>query len=102
MSTGGKKAQHESSELICYVQNEDYSPGDSISDSSEKLLQRGGWGGQYICDSREGEDHAIKHRIFAEGCCQSQGGDVTVKDFSALLDTRRYKTWLIKSLLENI
>ena len=30
---------------------------DSISDSFEKLLQRGE--GQYICDFREGEVHAI-------------------------------------------
>ena len=38
-------------------QNEDCSPGDSISDSSEKLLQRGGGGGesQYICDFGGGE-----------------------------------------------
>ena len=50
-------------------QNEDYSPGDSISESSEKLLQRGGCGGQNIYDFREGGDHAIKHMIFAEGCC---------------------------------
>ena len=50
-------------------QNEDYSSGDSISDSSEKLLQRGGRGGQNIYDFREGGDHAIKHMIFAEGCC---------------------------------
>ena len=42
-------------------QNEDYSPGDSISDSSEKQLQRGRWEGQYICDFCERGVHAIKH-----------------------------------------
>ena len=42
-------------------QNEDYSPGDSISDSSEKLLQRGMREGQYICDFCGGGIHAIKH-----------------------------------------
>ena len=36
-------------------QNEDYSPGDSTSDSSEKLLQRIEGEGQYMCDFREGE-----------------------------------------------
>ena len=42
-------------------QNEDYSPGDSISDSSEKLLQRGRGEDQYICDFGEGGIHAVKH-----------------------------------------
>ena len=50
-------------------QNEDYSPGDSILDSSEKLLQRGRGEGQYICDFGEGDVHAIKHIFFAEVCC---------------------------------
>ena len=45
-------------------QNEDYSLGDSISDSSEKLLQKGGGEGQYIYDFGEGEVHAIKHIYF--------------------------------------
>ena len=31
-------------------QNEDYTLGDSILDTSEKLLQRGRREGQYICD----------------------------------------------------
>ena len=42
-------------------QNEDYSSGDRISDSSEKLLQRGRGEGQYICDFSEGGVRAIKH-----------------------------------------
>ena len=42
-------------------QNEDYSLGDSISVSSEKLLQRGRREGQYICDFGEGGVHAIEH-----------------------------------------
>ena len=39
---------------------EDYSTGDSLSDSSEELLRRGGVGGQHICNSGEGA-RAIKH-----------------------------------------
>ena len=36
-------------------QNEDDSLGDSTSDSSERLLQRGTEEGQYICDFAEGD-----------------------------------------------
>ena len=36
-----KNAQCESCESFYWMKNEDYSPGDRISDSSEKLLQRG-------------------------------------------------------------
>ena len=50
-------------------QNEDYSPEDSISDSSEKLLQRGKGEGQYICDFSEGGVYEIQHIFFAEGFC---------------------------------
>ena len=50
-------------------QNEDYSLGDSISDSSEKLLQTDKGESQYICDFGEGQIHAIKHKFFAEGFC---------------------------------
>ena len=45
-------------------QNEDYRPGDSISLSSEKVLQRGRVEGQYICNFGEGGVHAIKHIFF--------------------------------------
>ena len=40
---------------ILFGQNEYDSPGDSTSDSSEKLLQRIEGEGQYMCDFREGE-----------------------------------------------
>ena len=44
LNEGEKKVQCESCELSFFLgQNENYSLGDSISDSSEKLLQRG-WG----------------------------------------------------------
>ena len=45
-------------------QNEDYSLGDSISDCSEKLLQRGREEGKYICDFSEERVHKIKHSFF--------------------------------------
>ena len=44
-------------------ENEDYSPKDSTSDSSEKLGVGGGQG-QYICDFGEGGIHAINHIFF--------------------------------------
>ena len=40
-------------------QNEDYSPGDSNSDSSEKLLPRGMGESQCICPFGEGGVHAV-------------------------------------------
>ena len=49
---------------LCLGQNEDCNLGDSISDSSEKLLQRGGGEGQYLCDFGEGGIHVIKHIFF--------------------------------------
>ena len=50
-------------------ENDDYSLLDSISYSSEKLLQRETGEGQYTCDLGEGEVHAIEHIFFAEGYC---------------------------------
>ena len=46
---------------ILFGQNEYDSPGDSTSDSSEKLLQRIEGEGQYICDFSEQGVHSIKH-----------------------------------------
>ena len=42
-------------------QNEKYRLGDSPSDTSEDLFQRGKLGGQYICDFSERGIYAIKH-----------------------------------------
>ena len=49
-------------------QNEDYSPGDSISDSSEKLLQRGGGKVRVLYDFSEGGTCSQAH-ILAEAYC---------------------------------
>ena len=61
-----KKTQPESCELrFVWGQNEDYSPGDSLSDSSEKLLQRGKGEGQsvlYLILVKR--VHAVKHRFW--------------------------------------
>ena len=52
-----------------FGQNEGYSPGDNISASSEKLLQRGRRESQCTRDTSEGGVHAIRHIFFAEGFC---------------------------------
>ena len=74
-------------------QNEGYSPGNSISASSEKLLQRGRKESQYIRDFSEEGLHAIRHIFFAEGFCELW---VTMKDFSAFLGMRNCKNWAHK------
>ena len=71
-------------------QNEDYSPGDRDSDSSEELLQRGGGKVSIICDFSEGGMFSQAH-MWAEAWCWSREAGATVNDFSALLDTRRCK-----------
>ena len=79
-------------------QYKDCNPGDKISDSSEKLVQRGSREGQHICDFGKGEVHAIKYIFFVESFCwayeasDSHEGKkkITMKDFSAFLDMRLY------------
>ena len=52
-------------QVMLYLgQNEDYSPVNSTSDNSEKLLHRGRGEDQQICDFGEGTVHAIKHFFF--------------------------------------
>ena len=60
-----KKKKHDSWVIFYSGQNEDYSPGDSISDSSEKLLQTGNGEGQFIYNFGGAGIHAIKHIYFA-------------------------------------
>ena len=77
-------------------QNEDYSLGDSTSDSSEKLLQRGREKDQYIRDFGEGGIHEAKH-IFSQKVSTSLMKFLLVmKDFSTFIDMRRYKNWALK------
>ena len=77
--------------------NEDCSPGDSISDSSEKRLQRGSGGRSvYMWFWWRRSTCNRAHIFFVQGFCQSRGAVVTIKDFSAFLDMRRYKNWAHK------
>ena len=46
----------------------------------------------YICDCSEGGGTGKQTHILAEGCCSSQGADVSNNDFSASPDMRRCKT----------
>ena len=79
--------------------NEDCSLGDSTSDRSERLLQRGEGEGWYICDFGKGAVHGIKHMYFLGSFCWPREAAachkkvVTVKDFSVFLEMRRYKNW---------
>lgn len=42
-------------------------------------------------------ESSIKHIFFfAEGYCWSQGADITMKDFSTFINTRRCKNWIHK------
>ena len=68
----GGKAQYESCELsFISGQNEDYSQGDGISKSSEKLLQRGRGEVSIIYDISEGGIYAIKHSFWQRLVAQS-------------------------------
>ena len=68
-----KEEQHESFKFsFSWGQNEDYSPGDSISVLRNCIKEVGGK--VRLCDFGEGEVHAIKHiyiyiYILAEGFC---------------------------------
>ena len=82
-------------------QEEDYSLGNSISFSSQKLLQRDReewfWWRGSTCNQAPPpfllqKFSASLIKVF----CQSWGADVTMKDFCAFLDMRRCKNWVPK------
>ena len=62
--------------------------GDCILDSSEKLLQRGSRGVQYMCNFSGKGVHAIKHIFFAEGFCSHE---------EQMSSCRRCKNWAHKT-----
>ena len=100
----GKKCTTWELQVKFYLgQNEKCSPGDSTSDSSEKLLQSGRWEGQYICGFGEGRICATKHIVFQKVSAilvklstSHHEAVVTMKDFSAFLDSSTYKNWAHK------
>ena len=49
--------------------------------------------GQYIHDFGEGGNTCSQAHVFPEVFCWSGGTVSTMKDFSAFLDMRRYKSW---------
>ena len=59
-----KDVQLESCELFYLGQNEDYSPGGSISDSSEKLFQSGSWGKSIYKVLVKVESNTMKHSFY--------------------------------------
>ena len=60
-----KNAQCESCELsFIWGKNEDYSPGDSTSDNSERLLHRGSGGMSIYKILMKGDFNAIKHLLY--------------------------------------
>ena len=83
--------------VVSLGQNEGCSPGDGTSDSSERLLQRGEGKRSIYMIFGEGGIHAVKHIYFLKVStslvkfCWPQGVVITMKDFRAFLDMRRYK-----------
>ena len=74
-------------------ENEDSSPGDSISDSSERLLKKGSGGRSIYRILVKGEFNAIKHLLYKRFSAHPEEADVTTKGFSAFLDMKRCKDW---------
>ena len=83
-------------------QNEDYSLGDSISDSSEKLLQRGREEGQYTYNFSKGRVHAIKHIFLQKISATTSHMKITASHkehtltMKAFLDMERCENWAHK------
>ena len=60
--------------------------------------KKAGQGGQHVHGFDEGAvcSQSRYFFFFAEGFCYSWGAIITMKDFSAFLDIRRYKNWVCK------
>ena len=92
----GRRYFHFTPVKFYWGKNEDYSLGDSTSESSEKLLQRGRGEGQYICMWFSWKGNTYKHVFFHRRLLLVTGVVVTMKDFSAFLDMERYENWAHK------
>lgn len=75
-----RNVQHESCKFYL-GRNEDYSPGDRISDNSEKLPKEVGEG-QYVCDFGEHGVQATKQSL--QKFLLVTGAVFTMQDFRAL------------------
>ena len=74
---------------------EDYSPGDSISDSFETGLKRSRGKDKICIILMKGSTWSQVH-ILAEAGCKSQGMDITANGFNAFLDEDMQEFGLIK------
>lgn len=72
--------------------NEDFSPGGSMSNSPEKLLQKGS-GEVSMCDLGEGGMHAVTYIFLQKVSASHVGAFITVKEFSASLGMRKCMNW---------
>ena len=91
--------KHEQCELgvkFYLWQNEDYSPGDCLSDNSKKFLQRDRAEGQYICDFGKGESMQSTTYIFAEHYCWAFLVAQMVKNLPAIQETQ-VQFWVRRS-----
>ena len=105
-----KKYPCESCELFYLEQNEDCILADSSSDSSEELLQRSRgeviymwfWYRGSACNQAHTHTHTHTHiyffnkRFLLVSWRLLLAMKITMKDFSAFLDMRRYKDWAYK------
>ena len=74
-------------------QNEDCGLGGSTSNSSEGLLQRGNQGRLIHKILLKQKFNTIKCLHYKRFICQSQGADVIMNGFNAILGMRRCKDW---------
>ena len=97
LSACSKKCTTSELWVVFYLgQNEDYLAQETASCMVLRTTPKG-WGeGQHIRDFGEGEVRAIKHTFFCRRFLVSWGAIVTMKDFSALLDMRRFNNWVHK------
>ena len=72
-------------------QNEDWSPGGSISESSERLLQSASGGGSTYKILMKEEFKTMEHSFYKRFSVSHGDFDVTMKGFSASLDMGRCK-----------
>ena len=89
-----KNVQREKLRVKFYLgQNEDFSLGGSISDSSEKLLHRGRGKISIYVILMKGRDTSSRAHILQNVAASLVKVAASHEDFSAFLDMRRCKNW---------